>query len=83
MASRVGGLAVTVVGGAVTGAVFRRVWRAVAGEDEAPDARDVERSWREVLLAAALHGALLALVKAALQRGGALGARRVTARRAA
>ncbi|NDZ88437.1 DUF4235 domain-containing protein, partial [Streptomyces sp. SID10115] len=39
------GMAFGMLGGAVAGAVFRRTWKAVAGEDDAPDAHDEERSW--------------------------------------
>ncbi len=36
------------------------------------------RGWREVLLAAALQGAIFAVVKAALDRGAAEGTRQLT-----
>ena len=67
-----------VLGGVVAGAVFKQVWKLVAGEDDAPDATDEDRRWREVLAAAALQGAIFAAVKAAVGRGGAVGVRRVT-----
>ncbi|WP_306334812.1 DUF4235 domain-containing protein [Streptomyces sp. KL118A] len=74
------GMAFGMLGGAVAGALFRRTWRAVAGEDDAPDAHDEERSWSEILAAAALQGAIFAVVKAAVDRGGAVGVRRLTGR---
>ncbi|WP_407549042.1 DUF4235 domain-containing protein [Streptomyces sp. Pv4-95] len=67
-----------VLGGVAAGAVFKQVWKLVAGEDDAPDATDEDRRWREVLAAAALQGAIFAAVKAAVGRGGAVGVRRVT-----
>jgi hypothetical protein len=66
--------------GLVAGLVFRQVWRAVAGEDEAPSATDERRQWSEILVAAALQGAIFAVVKAAVDRAGAEGVRRVTGR---
>jgi len=71
-------LLVSVLGGMLAGAIFKRVWKLAAGEDEAPTATDIRRGWPEVLLAAALQGAIFALVKAALDRGAAEGARKLT-----
>jgi predicted metal-dependent enzyme (double-stranded beta helix superfamily) len=65
------GLAVSVVGGLLAGAVFKQVWKLVAGEDEAPEATDSERGWGEIVLAAAVQGAVFGAVKALVDRGGA------------
>lgn len=67
-----------VLGGALAGALFNRVWRAVADEDEAPEPTSLEHRTREVLVAAALHGAVFGVVKAATDRMAAKGYRRVT-----
>ncbi|BCY13753.1 DUF4235 domain-containing protein [Actinoplanes sp. L3-i22] len=67
-----------IAAGAVAGMLFKQVWKLAAGEDDAPDAGDEERGWGEVLAAAALQGAIFAVVKAAVQRGGAIGTKRVT-----
>jgi hypothetical protein len=72
------GLVLGIVGSMLAGAIFKRVWRAVASEDDAPDATDEERGWDEILMAAALHGAIFAIIKAAVDRGGAEGVRRLT-----
>lgn len=40
-------------------------------DDDAPDATDEHRTWQEVLLAAALQGAIFAVFKAAVDRAGA------------
>jgi hypothetical protein len=72
------GLLLGVAAGAIAGYAFREVWRMVAGDDEAPDATDEERGWGEILAAAALQGAIFALVKAAVDRGGAAGVRKLT-----
>jgi hypothetical protein len=69
---------VSVLGGLVAGTIFKRIWKLTAREDEAPRATDAQRGWREVLLAAALQGAIFALVKAAVDRGAAEGTRRLT-----
>lgn len=66
--------------GLLAGAVFKRVWRAVAGGAEAPNATDERRTWAEILAAAALQGAIFAVVKAAVDRVGATGVRRLTGR---
>jgi hypothetical protein len=71
-------LAFSVAGGVVAGAVFKRVWKLIADEDEAPKATSRDYGWGSVLAAAALQGAIFAVVKAAIDRGGAHGVRRLT-----
>ncbi|HVM63452.1 MAG TPA: DUF4235 domain-containing protein [Acidimicrobiales bacterium] len=72
------GLVMSVLGGLAAGALFKRAWRLLAHEDEAPKATDRGRGWREVLPAAALQGAVFGLVKAAADRAGATGFARAT-----
>jgi len=64
--------------GAVAGLVFKQVWKFASGEDDAPDAGDENRGWGEILAAAAIQGAIFSVVRAAVQRGGAVGTRRLT-----
>src|SRR6476620_1696555 len=45
------GLFVSVLGGLVAGAIFKRIWRVAADESKAPKATDERRSWREVTAA--------------------------------
>jgi hypothetical protein len=71
-------LLVSVLGGILAGAIFKQVWKLAAHEDEAPKATDIERGWPEVLAAAAVQGAIFALVKAALDRGAAQATLRLT-----
>jgi hypothetical protein len=71
-------LAVGVAGGVLAGMVFRRVWKRITGQEEAPHATSEEYTWPEVLTAAALQGAVFAVVKAAVDRSGAAGFRRLT-----
>ena len=69
---------VSVLGGILAGVIFKRIWKVATGEDEAPKATHAQRGWREVLIAAALQGAVFALVKAAVDRVAAEGARKLT-----
>jgi hypothetical protein len=71
-------LVFSVLGAVAAGAVFKQIWKRVSDEDEAPKALESDYGWREVLPAAALQGAVFALVKAAIQRGGARGFERMT-----
>jgi uncharacterized protein DUF4235 len=64
--------------GLLAGAIFRRIWSMVSEEDEAPKATRADDRWTQVLLAAALEGAVFAAVKAAFERGGAKAFRRLT-----
>ena len=72
------GLLLGIGAGAVAGFVFKEVWKLASGDDEAPSATDEDRGWGEVLAAAALQGAIFALVKAVVDRGGATGVRKLT-----
>ena len=72
------GLLVGIIGGMLARSVFKKVWQAVTGEDEAPTATDSRRGWREILLAAALQGAIFAVVQAALDRATAQGTAKLT-----
>ncbi len=72
------GLLLGLGGGMLASAVFDRTWRLLGHDDDAPGATDQDRTWREVLLAAALQGAVFAVVKAAVDRSGASAARRLT-----
>lgn len=71
-------VAVGLAAGAVAGMVFRQVWKLASGEDGAPDAHDEDRGITEILLAAAVQGAIFAVVRAAAERGGAVTAKRLT-----
>jgi predicted metal-dependent enzyme (double-stranded beta helix superfamily) len=72
------GMLVSVLGGMLAGAIFKQVWKIAAREDDAPKATDARRGWREILPAAALQGAIFALVKAAVDRAAAEATRKVT-----
>jgi hypothetical protein len=72
------GLVVSVLSGALARSIFKRTWKLAAGQEEAPKATDAQRGWGEVLAAAALQGAIFAVVKAAVDRGAAEGTRKLT-----
>jgi hypothetical protein len=72
------GLLISVLGGLLAGAVFKRVWRAIAHEDDTPDAKDRDRGWGEIVAAAAIEGAVFGTVKAVVDRAGATGFERAT-----
>lgn len=72
------GLVAGAVAGAVAGLVFKEIWRRASGDDDMPNATDESRGWTEILVAAALQGAIFAVVKASIDRGGAQGVRAIT-----
>jgi hypothetical protein len=72
------GIAFGVIGGLIGGQLFKLAWKLIAKKDDAPGARESEYSWREILPAAALQGAIFAVVKATLDRGGAKAFEKVT-----
>jgi hypothetical protein len=72
------GLLLGIAAGAVAGFVFKEAWKLASGDDDAPNATDEDRGWGEILAAAALQGAIFAVVKALVDRGGAAGVRKIT-----
>lgn len=72
------GILLGIAAGAVAGAVFKQVWKVAGRDDDAPNATDEDRGWGEILLAAALQGAIFAVVKATVDRAGATGVRKLT-----
>jgi len=72
------GLGVSVLGGLAANAAFRKIWSATAGDDKKPEATDPRQTWRNVLIGAATQGAVFGLVKAAIERGGAAGYKKLT-----
>jgi hypothetical protein len=72
------GLLLGIGAGALAGFVFKEVWKLASGDDDAPDATDEERGWGEIVAAAALQGAIFAVVRALVDRGGATSVRKLT-----
>ncbi|MCU1619352.1 MAG: hypothetical protein JWR41_1358 [Modestobacter sp.] len=72
------GLVGGVLAGTLSGIVFKQVWKVIAHEDDAPGALQSEYGTGEVLLAAAVQGAIFAVTKAAIDRFGARGFTKLT-----
>ncbi|MEU6589802.1 DUF4235 domain-containing protein [Streptomyces sp. NPDC046881] len=72
------GFVLSWAGGALAGMAFRKAWTAIRHEEDAPDALDPDRSWGEILLAAAVQGAIFAVVRSAVDRTGAKAIARTT-----
>ena len=72
-------IASSVAGGLLAGAVFSHIWKRVKEPDqEPPDPKDLNRSGKEALAAAALQGLVFGLVRASVDRATAHGYRAVT-----
>lgn len=67
------GLFSSVVAGVLAGQVFKQVWKKASPShsDDPPKALESEYPLREILIAAAVQGAIFAAVKAMVDRGGA------------
>lgn len=67
------GLASSVAGGVVAGAIFKQVWkRAAPGRHrDPPSALETDYPLRQILLAAALQGVIFSVVKTLIDRQGA------------
>jgi hypothetical protein len=72
-------VASSVAGGLIAGKIFTEIWQRVSPADrEPPDPKDLDRSGREAITAAALQGLVFGLVRAAVDRASAHGYRAVT-----
>lgn len=67
------GLLSSVVAGVLAGQLFKQVWKKASPShpDDPPKALESEYPLREILIAAAVQGAIFAAVKAMVDRGGA------------
>lgn len=72
------GMVVNVLGGLLASALFRRMWRVVAKDDTVPTAKDADKGWGEVAVAALMEGAVFGGVKALVDRAGATAFARAT-----
>ena len=67
------GIVTSIAAGMIAKRVFTQVYkRSIGGPDaDAPKSRESEYSWKEVLVAALIQGAIFGSVKAMADRGGA------------
>ncbi|MEH3033544.1 MAG: DUF4235 domain-containing protein [Aeromicrobium erythreum] len=74
------GLLSSVLGGIVASLLFKQVWKRLGSDDsaDAPGALQSEYSFREVLLASVLQGAIFAAVRTLIDRQGARAFERAT-----
>ncbi len=72
------GLVGGILAGTVSGAIFKQVWKRIADQDDAPDALQSEYPMWQIVLSAALQGAIFAATKAAIDRAGAQGFTKLT-----
>jgi hypothetical protein len=67
------GLLSSVIGGLLAGIIFKQIWRRAApGEKpDPPKPLETEYSFKEIIVAAAIQGAIFSVVKAVIDRQGA------------
>ena len=71
------GIMLGLAAGTLSGMVFQRIW-SMTMHSAAPHPIDEERGWGEILLAAALQGAIVAMIRASIDRAGATGVKKFT-----
>jgi hypothetical protein len=64
------GLLSSVIGGLIAGIIFKQVWQRAAPGDkpDPPKALETEYPFKEIVLAAAIQGAMFSAVKTAIDR---------------
>lgn len=72
------GLAGSLAAAGIAGTLFKQIWKLIDGEKDAPGALQSEYSVTKVLLAAGLEGMIFAVIKAAIDRAGAVAFRKAT-----
>ena len=67
------GLVSSMTGGLIAGAIFKQVWKRVSPGDkpDPPKPLETEYPLKEILLAAAIQGAIFSVVKTIIDRQGA------------
>jgi hypothetical protein len=72
------GLIGSLVASSIAATLFQVIWKMVTKADDAPTAMQSEYRLREILVASAVRGAIVAVVKALVSRGGARGFTKLT-----
>jgi uncharacterized membrane protein len=72
------GLIGSLVASSIAATLFQVIWKKVTKADDAPTAMQSEYRLREILVASAVRGAIVAVVKALVSRGGARGFTKLT-----
>jgi hypothetical protein len=75
------GIVSSIVGGLLASLVFKQIWKRVSAGDadvDPPGPLQSEYSFKEILAAAVLQGAIYSVVKTVIQRQGAKGFQRAT-----
>lgn len=72
------GLVGGILAGMVSGAVFKQIWKHISDEEDAPGALQSEYPMWEIVVSAALQGAIFATTKAVIDRAGARGFTKLT-----
>lgn len=67
------GLVSSMTGGLIAGAIFKQIWKRVSPGDkpDPPKPLETEYPLKEILLAAAIQGAIFSVVKTLIDRQGA------------
>lgn len=67
------GLVSSMTGGLIAGAIFKQIWKRVSPGDKPDPPRPLETEYplKEILLAAAIQGAIFSVVKTLIDRQGA------------
>ena len=72
------GLIGSLVASSIAASLFQLLWKKVTHAEDAPTAMQSEYRMREILVASAVRGALVAVVKAVVSRAGARGFTKLT-----
>ena len=59
---------VGIAAGALGSVVFRQMWKKLDRGRDVPESTDMSRNWSEVMVAAALQGAVFAVIHAVVDR---------------
>ncbi len=71
-------LACSLLGSMIATKIFNRVWSAARHDETPPSAAALDQRMRDVLVTAVLHGAVVGVMRAVLERGNARSVGRVT-----